>query len=67
MIIHEVSVCKYLPKTVKDKDGNERELIAVAVDDKAMRDWMLDLSLEPAEPPKIVLFVGDIVQAEAKP
>ncbi len=61
---HKVSICEYLPKTVKDKDGVERELFAVAVDDKAMRGWLLGLSPEPA---RIVLFVGGVVPGEGKP
>lgn len=49
----KVQVCEYLPKTIKDKDGNEVELIGVMVEDRPF-----DMS----SPPHMVFMTGEIVK-----
>ena len=67
--IIEVKASKYLPRTVKDKDGNEVELIGIVTPDQWAYDrWMMDLSDE-VPPPQIVMLTGKVVKpaTEARP
>ncbi len=60
----KISVSKYLPKTVKDKDGNEVELIGIMTADKQKWDrWMADL-MGQTPCPQIVLLTGNVVRRE---
>ncbi len=61
--MYEFVVSKYLPKTIKDKDGKEHEVIGMAVDKKAYDQWMLDMPLlgdEQPAPPPIYIITGDV-------
>ena len=59
----EVRVAKSLPETVKDKDGNDVELIGVL----CIGDFFPDmLSDSPSSVQQIVMLTGDIVKVNAK-
>ena len=52
----EIKVCEYMPKSVKDAEGKERELVGIMT-----TGWLMVDTLDPDffEKNRIVLLLGD--------
>ena len=55
----EVVLTEWLPRTVKDKDGRNVELVGVLVDRAGYERWVTDLTGTIV--PRVTLLVGDVV------